>query len=166
MIFVTVGSELPFDRLVRAMDAWAREAGRTDVFAQIGGVGAGGYRPAHMRSAEFVSGPDYTRRFQEAELVVAHAGMGSIITALTLGRPILVMPRRADLRETRSDHQVATAERFAGRANVFVAADDTALPACLDRALAGSSNGGFERASSQAARPLIETLRGFIGADR
>ena len=41
MILVTVGSQLPFDRLVRAVETWARAAGRTDVVFQ---VGDGGHR--------------------------------------------------------------------------------------------------------------------------
>ena len=36
MILVTVGAQMPFDRMTRAVDAWAGERGRTDVFAQIG----------------------------------------------------------------------------------------------------------------------------------
>ncbi len=35
MIFVTVGEQLPFDRLVRAVDEWAAASGK-EVFAQIG----------------------------------------------------------------------------------------------------------------------------------
>ena len=36
MIFVTVGSQLPFDRLVRAVDDWAAGNGGAAAFAQIG----------------------------------------------------------------------------------------------------------------------------------
>ena len=50
MIFVTVGTQLPFDRLIRAVDNWAKAAGRRDVFAQIGPAS---YRPLHIDSADF-----------------------------------------------------------------------------------------------------------------
>ena len=43
------------------------------------------------------------------QVVIAHDEMGSIITALEMGKPIVVMPRRAELGEHRNDHQVAAA---------------------------------------------------------
>jgi UDP-N-acetylglucosamine transferase subunit ALG13 len=72
------------------------------------------------------------------------------------------MPRRAHLRETRSDHQVATSERFATRPNVVVAHDETALPACLELALNDQASDELAPGSSHAHQPLIQTLRNFI----
>ena len=45
MIFVTVGAQMPFDRLITAVDQWAARHGRDDVFAQIGQNGA---EPKHV----------------------------------------------------------------------------------------------------------------------
>src|SRR5262245_2413506 len=109
VIFVTVGAQMPFDRLVRSVDRWAGGRRRTDVVAQIG---ATDYHPSHMRWQPFLDSEAFGRRYREAQAIVAHAGTGSLITALQIGKPILVMPRRAGLRETRTDHQVATAEQF------------------------------------------------------
>jgi hypothetical protein len=36
MIFVTVGTQGQFDRLIRTVDEWADARGRTDLFAQTG----------------------------------------------------------------------------------------------------------------------------------
>jgi len=104
MIFVTVGTQLSFDRMVRVADTWAYLRGRDDVFAQIGPTE---WRPSHIASVPFLETDECHRRIREASLVVAHAGMGSIITALELGKPIVVMPRRADLGEHRNDHHKA-----------------------------------------------------------
>src|SRR5688500_9921748 len=98
VIFVTVGAQMPFDRLVRAVDAWAE--GRTDVVAQIG---ESAYVPKTLRWTRFLEPEAFRRHYAEAKVVVAHAGTGSIITALQIGKPIIVMPRRAALRETRND---------------------------------------------------------------
>ena len=46
-----------------------------------------------------------------AAAIVAHAGMGTILTALETGKRLLVMPRRAALGEHRNDHQLATVSR-------------------------------------------------------
>lgn len=160
MIFVTVGAQMPFDRLVRTVDAWAREHGRTDVFAQIGTTD---YVPAAIQWTAFLQPEEFRRRYEAAEVIVAHAGTGSIISALQLAKPILVMPRRAALRETRNDHQVATAERFRRLRSVAVALDETELAQKLTRL---DELDRSEAVGPFASRTLLETLRGFIdGAD-
>ena len=130
MIFVTVGAQMPFDRLVRAVDEWAGQHSGTDVFAQIG---PSRYRPAHLRHERFLSPSRFRTVFQDASLVVAHAGMGSIITAMEYGKPILVMPRRGDLAETRNDHQLATARQFAYLGIVEMALEAQEVMDQLDR---------------------------------
>ena len=132
MILLTVGAQMPFDRLVAAADDWAGRRGRTDVFAQVGDTS---YEPRHLRWEKFVT-PDRLRELVlSAELIVAHAGMGTILTALELGKPIIVLPRRGSLRETRNDHQVATARQFGDRGLVAVAWDEHELGPKLDSEL-------------------------------
>lgn len=131
MIFVTVGTDLPFDRLMKVVDSWARRHGRHDIFAQIG---EGGWQPGFIEWRAFLEPPEFRRRFDEADLIVSHAGMGTIISALRRGKPILVMPKRAALGEHRSDHQVDTAERMRALGHVAAAFDGDELHAMLDRA--------------------------------
>lgn len=105
-IFVTVGTELPFDRLVGAIDEWAgRNQCGSDVFAQIGDTDR---HPEYIGWTHRLEGHEFRELFLGADLVVAHAGMGTILSALELSRPLVVVPRRADLGEHRSDHQLAT----------------------------------------------------------
>lgn len=130
MIFLTVGSQEPFDRMVRSVDRWAEERGRADVFAQ---VGKGGYLPRALRWVASLEPAEFRRAVAEATVVVSHAGIGTILTALELRKPVLVMPRRAALRETRSDHQVATARRLGELGRVVVAQDEEELFRLLDR---------------------------------
>jgi UDP-N-acetylglucosamine transferase subunit ALG13 len=156
MIFVTVGSQEPFDRLIRAVDEWARSRGRTDVLAQIA---SSSLRPEFIPFTQFVEPAEFNRIMRETKLIVAHAGMGSIISALELGKPIVVMPRRADFRETRNDHQVATAERFGAQGRVIVANDEHDLAAKLDHALTLSDIQGIQ---AQASPHLIATIRNFL----
>jgi UDP-N-acetylglucosamine transferase subunit ALG13 len=175
VILVTVGAQMPFDRLVRAVDGWAGargcggNAGESggEVFAQIGPTPL---RPRHLRWAHFLSPSEFRAKVQRATLLVAHAGMGSILTALEIGRPILVMPRRGDLHETRNDHQVATARRFAEQGRVSVAMDEYELVAHLDRLStdAASPPAMLEaptvpRISRFASAELIRAVREFIG---
>ncbi|MFZ0319639.1 MAG: glycosyltransferase [Candidatus Sulfotelmatobacter sp.] len=156
MIFVTVGSQEPFDRLIRAVDEWAASRSRTDVLAQIA---SSDFEPRHIKFTRFIEPAEFNRVMQETRLIVAHAGMGSIISALELGKPIVVMPRRAEFRETRNDHQVATAERFGAQGRILVAANEHDLPEKLDRAL---TLGDSTRIPTQASPRLIATIRSFL----
>jgi UDP-N-acetylglucosamine transferase subunit ALG13 len=158
MIFVTVGSQMPFDRLIRAVDKWAESSARTDVVAQIGDTDL---QPRSLDWSSRVSATEFEDRCRDATAIVAHAGMGSILTALQYGTPILVMPRRADLRETRNDHQVATAARLSERGLVHVAMDDDELPGCLDRLGELTAS---ERISPYASAELLDAVRGSIRA--
>ena len=156
MIFVTVGSQEPFDRLISAVDEWARLRALSDVFAQIA---SSTLHPRHIRFTQFVGPPEFNRIMGETRIIVAHAGMGSIISALELGKPIVVMPRRAEFRETRNDHQVATAERFGAQGRIIVAMDENELPVKLDHAL---TLGETDRIQAQASPHLIATIRNFL----
>jgi UDP-N-acetylglucosamine transferase subunit ALG13 len=158
-IFVTVGAQIPFDRLIVAVDAWAADSSeKHKLFAQ---VGEQGFRPAHMEFAELLEPQEFKQRVLWADALVAHAGMGSILTALQYGKPILVMPRLGRLKETRNDHQVATAQRFREMEKVAVAMDETEISARLD-GLAALERA--EQISDRASGELIATLRNFIHA--
>ena len=162
MIFLTVGTHQPFDRLVRAVDAWCAASEHHDVFGQITKPAADGYAPRHFDWVDTLSPADYKNRFGTADLIVAHAGMGSIITALTLAKPILILPRRAHLGETRNDHQVPTAERFGSRPNVFVANTEDDVAPTLDRLMESGLTAAPQSVGNFAEERLVETVRSFI----
>lgn len=161
MIFVTVGAQMPFDRLVAAVDRWAELRNRTDIYAQIG---ESGLQPHHIQWSRFDAPAEFRRLVEEADVVVAHAGMGTILTALELGKPILVMPRRAALRETRSDHQVATARQLSLQGLVNVAWDEHELVEKLDRQLGLLK--AAEKVPVHASNALCDTLSSFIERPR
>jgi len=156
LIFVTVGSADPFDRMIRAIDDWAGARTRTDVFAQIG---RSAYEPKHIEAVQFLSPSAFRQRVQTARLIVAHAGMGSIITALEAEKPIIIMPKRASLREHRNDHQVATARRFVQKEGIIVAEDEKDLIEKLDQ------DAGLVAPtliSREASPQLIAAIRTYI----
>jgi UDP-N-acetylglucosamine transferase subunit ALG13 len=159
VIFVTVGTQLGFDRLIRAVDVWAAAAGGgREVFAQIG---PGDYVPRHMKYSPFISPQECLDRMAHADAIVAHAGMGTILSALELAKPVLVMPRQAALGEHRNDHQLATARRLAALGHVSVAADERELALALDGL-------GDAQAAAQigphASDRLLDAISRFIAA--
>jgi UDP-N-acetylglucosamine transferase subunit ALG13 len=157
-IFVTVGTDLPFDRLVRAVDHWAAENGHQNVFAQIGETA---YRPERIEFASFIEPSDFKRRFQEADIIVSHAGMGTILSSLQYQKPLLVMPRIAALGEHRNEHQLATAKHHAALNRVNVARDEDEHIGMLQNL---GSLPTKEKIGPYASSALTDTLKRFIEA--
>ncbi len=156
MIFVTVGTDLPFDRMVRVVDEWAQATHRNDVFAQIGETD---WKPTRIAWSKFLQPREFARRFAEAEVVVAHAGMGTILSALQWEKPILVMPRRASLGEQRNEHQLATAQHLSQLGKINVAMDVADLRAKLDNLCQLRAR---EKIGAFASDSLITALRDFV----
>jgi UDP-N-acetylglucosamine transferase subunit ALG13 len=156
MIFVTVGSDIPFDRLIRAVDRWARERQRKDIFAQIG---RGGWEPGFIPFSHLLDPSEFKTRLVAARVVVSHAGMGTILSALQHSKPILVMPRRGSLGETRNDHQMATAHQLQEMGKINVAFDDDELFRFLDRIEELTPR---ESISQHADPILIRALHGYF----
>ncbi len=159
MIFVTVGTQLPFDRLISAIDDWAAGHPEAKVFAQIGPGSK--LVPNHIEYAEFVSPDRADQLFQQASVIISHAGMGSILTALKYRKPIVIMPRRANLGEHRNDHQWATAEYLGKSPGVSVAWSEEELPDYLNQYQSMQGGTGI---SEYASPELIGYLKTCIGS--
>jgi UDP-N-acetylglucosamine transferase subunit ALG13 len=130
MIFVTVGSLFPFDRLIRACDALAAADPTRDWLAQIH---EGTYEPTHMRFERFMDKHDFDAAVAGAEVIVGHAGIGTISGALAIGKPLIVVPRRKAYGEHVNDHQVSGAERFRAGGHLLVAGDVAEIGPLLER---------------------------------
>ncbi len=156
MIFVTVGTQWPFDRLIRLMDDWAAANPGRDVFAQ---TWKNAYRPRHMRWEEQLAPARFREMCQAAEIIVAHAGIGAVMTALGLGKPIILMPRRFQLKEHLNDHQMETARALRGRAGIHIADTAEELYAAI-----GVGGAGLSAAITppKASDLLLSTVRDFI----
>ena len=110
MIFLTVGTVYPFDRLVSTIDELVGKNVITEeVFAQIGD---NGYQPKNFAATSALDRGKFDDYFSRADAIISHAGMGNIIMATRLQKPLLVMPRMKRFREHVNDHQVTTARRF------------------------------------------------------
>ena len=155
MIFVTVGHQMPFDRLIRAMDEWAAASSRSDVVAQIG---TSDYKPKTIRATPFLSPGEFERHMDEASAIIAHAGTGTIIAALQRGKPLLVLPRLSKFGETRNDHQVPTAKHFADAGYVLVARDESELSTKMRELDSFTPRGTI---AGTASPELIDRLRVF-----
>ena len=156
MIFVTVGHQMPFDRLVRLVDQWANNHPEISIYAQIG---ESDYRPDHIDYARLMSREEFDMKLRESDAVIAHAGTGTIIQALLEQKPMLVLPRLSRFAETRNDHQVATARHFSEQGLVDAAFDDNSFRGRLDQF---RNFRPAQRVTEQASDELLARLRSFV----
>lgn len=127
MIFVTVGTQAPFDRLIKIIDEIAVDISEP-IIAQ---TCKSEYVAQNIQVVNFLSPSEFNKLFEKARVVVAHAGMGTIISALLKNKPIIIFPRMASLGEQRNEHQKATAMKMEELNYVYVAYDKQQLAGFL-----------------------------------
>lgn len=156
MIFATVGTQLPFLRLIDALNALAPDLGEP-VIAQVG-ASEGNWPALDLRRT--LTPAEFEQVFTAARVVVAHAGIGTILSAKRYGRPLVILPRRHALGEHRNDHQLATARQVERLAGIHVAWDTADLAGLLTRP--DLEPAGDRPSPSHAA--LVARLKAFITA--
>lgn len=85
-------------QLPRAPESILWQTGCTDV----SGLG--------IQGRELVPSDELSNAIAEADLVIAHAGVGSALTALSLGKSPVLIPRQAEFGEHIDDHQLMIAQ--------------------------------------------------------
>jgi len=147
----------PFDRLIRSMDEWALRNPNKNIYAQIGD---GEFMPKHMPYTRMVAPSRFREIYDEATMIVAHAGMGSVISAAEIGKPIVLLPRVAAWKEHTTDHQLHTAEWLKSKSGVFVASSEDDLDRQIGRATKCLMN--EERLQTTAPPEFVSRLREVI----
>ncbi|HXV91903.1 MAG TPA: glycosyltransferase [Pseudonocardia sp.] len=119
-VVVTVGTarEFRFDRLVRALRPLLEPGGvlsravdrPVEVLWQTGATPAPG-----LPATPFLPAAELADACRAADLVVCHAGLGSLVMALDAGRLPVVAPRRAGYGEAGEDHQAELAPELRRR---------------------------------------------------
>lgn len=126
MIFLAVGTQFSFDRLVKSVDEVIGQNGfKEEIFAQIG---YSAYHPRNFQAVQFLEKQVFDRRVKEATGIISHAGMGAITIALENNKPLLVIPRLKRYGEAVNDHQVSIARRFERDGYLLAAYEVEQLP--------------------------------------
>lgn len=158
MIFVSVGSMLPFDRLVMAADEWAAANPDQPVFIQIG---EGTYEPRYAPWVRIMPHGEYRQRLETCDLFVAHVGMGSILQGLEVRKQMLLLPRLAAQREHTTDHQLHTAARFRDTPGLMIVDDVATLQAQMTRLLKSPMKAS-DGIPAFAASAFTDRIAGFL----
>lgn len=154
MIFCTIGTQAPFDRFIKIIDELAPQLNEEVVAQTLNGK----YNAKNIKTVGLLSPAEFNDMLNRARVIVAHAGVGTILSALTLNKPIVIFPRLAKNGEHRNDHQLATAEQMKRLNYVHVAQDEESLRRLLQEDLKP-----LKQIGPFASEKLIEELRSIIG---
>ena len=152
MIFVTIGTnEAPFDRLLEAVAALSTSE---EIVVQHG---SSAIVPANAsRTYDFLLFDDLVREMRDSRVVVTHAGIGSIMTALSCGRRPVVAARLVAYREAVDDHQLPVARRLEDAGLVTLVEDLSRLEEAVEKA------GEQVDVSLGADERLVSELRAYV----
>ena len=159
MIFVTAGNHFQsFDRLLKKVDEIAPHIPHEIVIQR----GYSEYLPHNTKYFDFVPANTATEYIRTSELVVSHAGMGTIILCKEIGIPLIILPRRKMYGEHGTDHQMEIAQVLEERkdANIHVIYEEGQLEKkvmeLLENKVKVTPKENVGRAN------LIKTIRAFI----
>ena len=153
MILVTVGTlHFPFERLLRAVDALP---GDEELIVQSRAFGT---RPARARCVEDLPYEELVAEIRRARVVVCHAGVGSILTALANGRRPIVVPRLGRYGEAVDDHQLEFGRRLAEAELVTLVEDPAELAAAVASPVAAPPHAGGANRLALDVRATLERI--------
>jgi UDP-N-acetylglucosamine transferase subunit ALG13 len=131
--FVSVGNALqPFTRLLDAVSRIAPQLPQPVIVQS-------GHTPLverTFRSVPFIGMDEFSRNIREADLLILHAGAGSVIHAVEAGKVPVIMPRRFAFGEHVNDHQVELARALAEVGKVAMAEGPDDLARAVGEAIA------------------------------
>ena len=128
---------------------------KDEVVAQIG---VSEYEPRFMKWHRFLDKETFDNYIQSCDVLVTHAGEGSIMTGLLMKRKVVAVPRYEKLGEHVSDHQLEIA-RALEKQNNIINVEDTAD---LERVMAHIDDYVPEEYVS-GKETIIKTICDFIG---
>jgi beta-1,4-N-acetylglucosaminyltransferase len=130
--FVTVGNALqPFGRLLDAVAAIAAALPQP-VLVQHGHTPFGS---KGLDAVAFMAMSKFEAAMAQSRLVITHAGAGSLIHAVRVGKKPVVMPRQHEFGEHIDSHQIELAEAFASINRIVLVKDSGMLGAAVQEAL-------------------------------
>lgn len=133
MIFVTLGTQdKEFKRLLEAVDKEIEKGKiKEKVIAQ---VGCTKYESDNMEIIDYIDQDTFNKYLKECSLLITHGGVGSILSALKMGKTIIAAPRLAKYKEHVNDHQIQIVESFSDEKYILGLKDFSKLGSLIDKA--------------------------------
>lgn len=112
LIFVTLGTQdKSFHRLLEKLDKMI-DSGiiQDEVIVQAGSTV---YKSDHMKIFDYIDMAEFNAFIERCDLLITHAGVGTIINGINHHKKILAVARREKYGEHENEHQVEITMKFA-----------------------------------------------------
>lgn len=109
--------------------------------------------PPHLQIVDFIQPSQMIQWIEEADLIITHAGAGSMLQAIQAKKRVIAVPRLAQYQEHVNDHQLELACKFEALGYLKVLHDQDDLLTLVE------SMYNFQPAAYQPKKDLIPTLR-------
>ena len=138
MIFVTLGTQdKEFRRLVLAVHKYVSEnnvnekiiiqSGNTkvnkDLFSEY----------SNVEVRKFMDKEEFEKIFKKADIIITHAGVGTILTGLDMGKKMIVAARLKRYKEHVNDHQLQLLDNFVDEGYVIPLEDFYDLAGAIEK---------------------------------
>lgn len=133
-VLVTIGSmvEKKFTRLFNIIDEICEEniLDGSQIVAQ---VGFDDYKSRNFKSFDMVSDEEFKKIIDESDLIITHAGTGTVTSCLKKGKKVIIFPRIEKYDEHYDNHQLELCELFTRNNYVLCAKNKEELIQCIKR---------------------------------
>ena len=119
-IYVTLGTQkFPFDRLLKKID-YLCEKEIINSREMIVQCAYHDYNPKHFKIIELIDINKVVDIIQNSDLIITHAGTGSIVQAIKFKKRVIIVPRNKDYGEHIDNHQIEIANVLSEKGNATI----------------------------------------------
>ena len=112
MILVTLGTQdKAFTRLLKKIEQAKKKGIIEDEIIVQGGYTS--YKSDYFKVFDLIPMDEFDALMTQADLVITHGGVGSILTALQKGKKVIAAPRLKQYKEHANNHQLEIVDAFA-----------------------------------------------------
>ncbi len=131
MTLVILGTQdKSFDRLLRMVEKEIKNNNlKGEVIVQAGQTK---FKSKYMEIFDLIPITKFNKLIKEADLVITHGGVGSIIQALKHNKKVIAVPRLARYKEHENDHQIQIVEEFTRNGYILSAKNTKELNKALE----------------------------------
>ena len=132
MILILLGTQdKPFTRLLEAVDKAIKKGDiKEEVVAQIGFTK---YSSKNIKTFELIPKDEYEQIISEADLIITHAGVGSILTGLKKNKKVIAAARLKEYGEHTNNHQLEILNEFYNKGYILKLDNFDDLPKILKK---------------------------------
>ena len=133
MILVTLGTQdKGFERLLQAIDREIEKGViKERVVVQAGYTK---YESKNMEILDLVPQDEFEKLMSDADLLITHGGVGSILTGIKRGKPVIAAARLKKYKEHTNDHQKQIIKEFSDAGYILELRDFNKLGKMIEKA--------------------------------